>query len=645
MKQLKTIIIYSIIIFSCLCAIPCYFVATQHGAKLLLNTAIILNNQSNNISINKISGNILDGLVLQDIIYSQAEYNLHIKTVTIKINWLEFIKKQNISININKLSGSLNNEPLIASINFSKKHNYIKFNANSFIKIGDNILNIEQTSNNQQISFNIIANQLNLFNKQATGTITINGNLSNDLGYLKADISTKKLVVNGIDLGSFLISKHNTLTFIAKQTNNNKVSTELEVDFQDISPIMDFVPNITRLKGKLQGTIKFNGNTKEPRFTTNLALKDLTMSLPEYGIKIKPLNLYLTAKNDKTIFINGKGVMRNGPGEFNLKGHFEPLNPDFPNSLEIYGEGIECINTPGYHLITSLQLKLAFLLKQNALQITGDLSIPEGTIDLDKQKQSTIIKSNDIVFADQTNTIQPNKKNYLKILPSINLRIKPEIRLLGKGLNTTISGKLKIYTNENNDSLLGSGRISIKHGIYNLSGQEFLIEKGIIIYLPGTLISNPSLDIKISPNKETTNINKTNEQSLYIEGTLEHPIIKDSGLVNERQAVLQLLNFGNHTITSSIKEKFHLQEFGIVEDEAASRQFKNKTSDESLLDNKNFVVGKKINNKIHLQYLKNLSNTNNTVRLKYKLNNYWSIGIESSTDDGHGADVGFSIEK
>ena len=409
---------------------------------------------------------------------------------------------------------------------------------------------------------------------------------------------------------------------------------------------MNFIPDITRLKGKLQGSIKFNNNIKHPKITTNLAFNDITMSLPEYGVKIKPLNIYLKAEDDKTIFINGKGVMRNGPGEFDLKGHFEPLNSDFSNILEISGENVECINTPGYHLIASLKLKLAFLLQQNALTINGSTVISKGTIDLDKQKQSKIIKSKDIIFTNQTDhTLQSNQKNYFKILPNIDLKIESETKLLGKGLNAIISGKLKIYTNDTNEALLGDGRITIKHGIYSLSGQEFLIEKGRIIYLPGTFIANPTLDIKILPNTEIMNNNKANEKYLYIEGTLENPIIKDSGLANEHQAILQLLNFGNHTITSNIKEKLHLQEFGIHEDDTSSRQFKNKTTDESLLDNKNFVVGKKINKKMHLQYLKTLNTTNNTVRLKYKLNTYWSLGVESSTDDGHGADLGFSIEK
>lgn len=648
LKKLKIIFVFlCAALCSVLCTIVYYVLMTASGAKLLINNFIINKLHSpHTININHIAGNMIDGLILQDIIYSHTnpqnklEIKLAIQNVNIKLNWLELIIKQNISINISKLLGTFNNESITASINFSKHGEYIKCNSKSFIKIGNNILNIEQ-SDHEHINFHLTANQLEILNKQASGTLIINGNLTNNLTKLNltANITTKKLCINKINIGEFLENQNNYLILNITK-DNNQTNSEIKVQLTDISPIMNFIPNITRLKGQLQGSIKFNNNLKNPKITSNLAFKEISMSLPEYGIKIKPLNIFFTAHNDKIILINGTGVMRNGPGKFELKGHIEPFSHNFSNVLAITGENIECINTPGYHLIASLNVKLIFLLQQNALQINGSTIISKGTIDLDKQTQSKIIQSKDIFF---TNIEKSKQINYLKILPNIDLKIEPETKLLGKGLDTIISGKLKIYTANTNEALLSDGRITIKHGVYNLSGQEFLIEKGRIIYLPGTFITNPMLDIKILP--PTTANNKTNEAYLYIEGTLENPIIRDSGLVNEHQAILQLLNFGNNTLTNAIKEKLHLQEFGIHEDDAISSQFKNKATEGSLLDNKNFVIGKKINNKMHLQYLKTLNTTNNTMRLKYQLNNNWSIGLESSTDDGHGADLRFSKEK
>ena len=651
MKLLKNIIIFSISVFAGLCILAIgvnFIVTTNTGAKLLLNTALTIglhNNMPCNVNINKISGSLhkelfLENFSLDTIDQINFTVNLHIKTATIKVNWIDLIKKQQLSIKISNLQGTLNNYPLEANINFStgfftKKPNDLYLNTQNFIKIGNNILNLEQPINAEQINFKLTANQLDVFNnifnkplKLITGKIIITGHIANSLTNVTANIRTERLNINNIALDPILQNPNNQLNIVLKDIK----TIEAQINFQDITPIMTFIPNITRLKGKLQGFIHLDHQSK---LKTNLALKDITMSLPEYGIKIKPLNINFTANDTQTVFINGKGIMRQGPGEFTLKGHLEPFSKNIPNILEISGDNIECINIPGYHLIASLKLKLVLLLQQSALQITGNIIIPNGSINLDQQKSTSIVKSKDIVFIEQTGN---SAKNNFRILPNIDLRIESKTKLLGKGLDTTISGKLKIYTE--NDIVLGDGRVSIKQGTYKLSGQEFIIEKGRFIYLPGTLIANPSLDIKILPKNK-----QQQDQYLYIEGTLNDPVIKDSGLANEHQAMLQLLSFGSDKIITSIKEKLHLHEFGVEEDNYISNQYKIKNHDESVLSNKNFVVGKKINDKLHIQYLKTLNTTNNTVRLKYIISPRWSLGIETSTESGHGADLGFSLDK
>jgi autotransporter translocation and assembly factor TamB len=308
---------------------------------------------------------------------------------------------------------------------------------------------------------------------------------------------------------------------------------------------------------------------------------------------------------------------------------------------------MELINTPECYLMAALKLQLSFLISENTLNLTGETNISKAQINLDQQKNSTITKSKDIVIS-QNNTLPANNHPHdsnLKILPNIDFRIDPAAKLSGKGLNANVSGKLKVYADRDNDTILAEGRVSIKRGIYNLLGKEYVIDKGRFIYLPGTVISNPSLDIKITPKSSEIRQQNSEQKFLYIEGTLDKPIINDNGLANEQQAVLQLLSLSNNVISNNIKDALNLQEFGIQENDTNSNQFKGQTDDESLLGNKNFVIGKKINQNFYVQYLKTLINTNNTVKLQYKLSPNWYIGVESSSEEGHGADIGFSLEK
>lgn len=634
-NRLRLIILINLLL---LLSVIVFIVTTSIGAELLFATIISLkNNLPIKIKINEISGSLHKTFNLKNITIAGENFNFLINNASITINWIELIQNQNILLNIKDISGKINNCPLSAKINllFNYKNQHLFLNNQNFIKIGDNNLFLLQDTTNHSIKFNLSAKQLdifdNVFNIPLTGKLKITGNIANNLSKLTATIKTENLKINNIELDPILQHKDNSLDIVLTKT-----ALEAKINFQQITHIMKVAPNITRLKGKIQGTIKIDN---KKNITSDLAIKDITMSLPEYGIKIKPLTINFTANNSKTIAISGKGVMRHGPGEFNLKGYFKPMTPNLDNHLEIFGDNIECINTTGYHLMTSLNLQLNFLPAQKALKITGNINIPNGTINLDQQQISSIVKSADIILSSNNIKADINTHDVLKLLPDLDLRIEPNTKLLGKGLDALISGKLKIYTE--NEQILASGRISIKKGIYKLSGQEFTIEKGRIIYLPGTLINNPSLDIKIFSKQN----NQQEEQYIYLEGTLNNPIIKDSGLINEHQAVLQLLNFGSDKLTSNIKETFDLQELGIQEDHYISNQFKYKPLDESLLHNKYFVIGKQINKHLYLQYLKTLNTIDNTVRLKYKLSPHVYFGVESSTEAGHGADLGFALEK
>ncbi|MGI9214482.1 MAG: translocation/assembly module TamB domain-containing protein, partial [Gammaproteobacteria bacterium] len=325
-----------------------------------------------------------------------------------------------------------------------------------------------------------------------------------------------------------------------------------------------------------------------------------------------------------------------------------PFDLDNPLNLKITSNDLEFINTPEYHLIGKLNLELS-LLNQNILHISGDINIPKGLINLEKQ-HSRIVKSKDIILINpqsnfENNNISKTSSNDFKIFPEIDLRIEENTRLIGIGLNANITGKLKIYTlNTDYNNWLGDGRITIKQGIYILSNQKFLIDKGRMIYLPGTLINNPILDIKILANQDNFS-HKSNEKYLYIEGTLEKPVIRDVGLIDEKQAILQILNLGNTPISSGIKEKFNLTEFGIQDNNyETNKEFKELNEQQSFLDNKNFVIGKKLSKKVDFKYFRTLNTSNNTVKLKYNFHRNFAFEIESSTIDGYGSDFTFYKE-
>jgi len=131
MKLLRIINHFKIIILINLLAIPSiaiFIFTTSIGAELLLSTVVSLkNNLPIKIKINQISGSLHKTLNLKNITISKESSNLLINNANITINWLELLKHQNISININELSGHLNDYYLSAKINllFDYKKQYL----------------------------------------------------------------------------------------------------------------------------------------------------------------------------------------------------------------------------------------------------------------------------------------------------------------------------------------------------------------------------------------------------------------------------------------------------------------------------------------------------------------------------------------
>lgn len=639
-----------ILIFSSILLLLYYLIASNAGSKIILSCCCQLYNHINycNLKIKidpaKIHGNLLNGICLQNLTITQQsqKLNLQINNAELKFDLFKILFKKTFNLKIKNISGKLNQYPIQASLSLTIKSKKLSINDLNFIKIGKNCLYLTP-KDNKTIDLQITLNQLFIFFPKLSGNITILGKISSNFEQLHANITSKDLKFNNLELYKLTNNPKNILTIIANLSSAPNI--KFRVNWEDLTGFMHFCPSLTRLKGSLLGEVDLELTKNLPKITTDLKLKDLSASLPTYGIKIKPFNLQVSSKKNQTFNIIGEGTIRNTDKTFKLSGKIQPFNLELPSKLNLYGKNLEFINTEQYHLSGDFDLDFIFLWLQQTIKINGNVSINEGTINLIEQT-SNFTKSKDVILIDskQTNPITTNNDENFKILPDINLRIQEKTRLLNTQLDAVISGKMRVYgSNDHDNTTLAEGRITIKHGIYNLAGRKFTIEKGRIIYLPGTLLNNPLLDINVVPTKFGMDTQHKKEH-LYIEGTINHPIIKDSGVFNEKEAMLHLLNFSNNKF-NNIKKKFNLEEFDIQENtDLSTSEFEDLDEKKSLLDNKNFVISKKLFNNLYLRYLKPLNTPENKFKLNQKLNSNWAIELGSSTEDGYGADLKFYKE-
>jgi len=419
---------------------------------------------------------------------------------------------------------------------------------------------------------------------------------------------------------------------------DNKLDGLVEIKAEDLSMIMKLMPDMTRLKGQLVGKAKISGSLDIPELKLEAHLTEITATFPGMGIKIKPMEIHLKGDESGKLILSGKGKMRRGTGEFVIKGYIEPFKDNMPNEINIIGTELEFINTENAHLTAANDLKFYYDRKHHRLDITGYVEIQKGNIYFDSKKSSTV-KSKDVVFVDH----KTDHKDELLVNPNINLRVLEEVHFRGFDLDADISGKLDIV--QRNDALYATGRVTIKQGTYALPGQKLEINRGRLLYPPGTLLVNPTLDIKMHSSKK-------DDLEIVVQGTVQKPTIRESGLSeNSDKAISQALATGSGMLSKKITGgKFRLPELGLTSRaDHTVNFFDDRGKHRSSLAEKDLVVGMPLGKKLHVEYLQGLSSVNATdinkrVRLKYDFHENWAVGVESG-DQGGGADLSFTFEK
>lgn len=329
-----------------------------------------------------------------------------------------------------------------------------------------------------------------------------------------------------------------------------------------------------------------------------------------------------------------------------INGYFEPFKPNFPNSFTVNGNNILAMNLKDNMVTACPELELS-LSNFNKLKITGKIFINNASINLNTLGLEGPIISDDVKFIN--NKANENSTNSFEIVPDIFVRIKGDCIISGQGLkNTLISGKLKVTKQKN--KLLGQGRVSIKKGYYLITGSAFKISRGRLLYPAGTLLTNPKLNIKM--HQKETKIKNRNEKlderiGIFINGTLLNPRIDIKNLNDNNFSSTLLsnaMNIGGGNITKKITSTKLVDE--ITFDRANPRNSNsNNIEDQQTI----IILGKKINKKMYLHFVKSLLDGDSgkptqKLKMKYNLNDTFTLGLEQGSD-GTGAELSFIIEK
>lgn len=453
----------------------------------------------------------------------------------------------------------------------------------------------------------------------------------------------------------FNFNNNNYLKANATLKNLNNIDANVHSKLTQIQLLEPWLEGIANLHGEINLALTAKGNLATPAMTSVIELKDTVFTIPAANIHIHSLNANIQNDKHNRFTISGKGQIKDSNQAFILSGFFAPFDKDFPNEINLKGQDLPLMQTHAIKLDGSPDLTFSYK-PDHSLSIRNKLHIHRGKIKIASSFANSLTQTNDVHFVDTMET--PLFYNPLKINPSMDLIVDKEVHVSGYGVEANISAKLNIYA-KNDGPLLGNGRITLKEGTFHMPGKTLYIQKGRLLFPPGTLLDNPTLDILLT--KEKNHALTTPTLGIHLTGTLNKPkltpfsnedlpeseILKRLGLgANAIQTLMQtalLVGQDSNSFIDDIQDKLGIEQLSIQQQDSPALTRHSQASD--LTDSTVVVVGTRLSKKIYLEYLKYFQDSqSDKIKIKYKLTPRFDFSVEGDAEQHFGADMNFSIE-
>ena len=430
-----------------------------------------------------------------------------------------------------------------------------------------------------------------------------------------------------------------------------------DLQLKDLSALSLISPEVSANQGSLTAHGELKGNLQKPEFKILTEINKGQCFFPLYGTQLKEINLKLTGSDQDAWKFQATTAI--GKGLLAIQGNNSKIN-QWTTKLDIKGHNLQVADTRQYQITASPDLKVEFY--GNSLEVEGKIVIPKGVIRLAEQSQTSL--SQDVRFVDsKTSTTAPPKDPFYTNL-DIALKIDNALHVQGYGLDAFVGGKLRLF--KRMDNLWAStGHLMIKEGQYKLRDKIFSINQGRLIYPQGTLLQNPSLDIRMVQQQGHQPHTNLDEIGIYLQGTLQKPQLQaysNKGLSQDE--TLSQLGFGSQLHSDAEQKRFLMSQatswitsdndsgfsksrlqkaLGLEELNLESRDVQKSIGTEDASTTV-LVFGKRLSSRLYMQYIQGVMGDSSDVRLEYKLSPRFAISVDTGTVDS-GMDILWSLEK
>lgn len=421
------------------------------------------------------------------------------------------------------------------------------------------------------------------------------------------------------------------------------IAGTLQAEITDLSFVQAFSEQLDDTAGRLTADLRIAGTVGRPRIGGAARLAEGRAAVPELGIRLTAIELAATGDgDDPTLAIEGSAT--SGGGTLTLTGTAPPApSPERPVRVAVTGRRFEAMNTPEIHLLATPDLELTY--DGARLAVTGEVRVPEGSVEIDKPKPGVVAASEDVVFVGGDRVAEAAGGLPLAMRVRVVLGDDVEIDVLG--LEAEPRGSL-LLIEEPGQPTAGIGEIDLAGGTFQAYGQDLTIERGRLSF--GGPIDNPRVDLRAYRKCKDGTV-----AGLEAEGPLDHPVItlwSEPAMDQTNQLSYLLLgrpidqaSQSEGSLVTNAATSLGLKGGNMLAERLAARfgleEARIETGDG--LEEASLVLGKYLSPRLYVAYGVGLFEAANTLRIRYLLSSKWTL--EATTGAATAADLLYTIER
>lgn len=404
----------------------------------------------------------------------------------------------------------------------------------------------------------------------------------------------------------------------------------VHAETSELSLLSLYFPDIDRAAGELHADVNVGGTLGAPQLNGVVKVSGGELDLYQVNLGLRQVTLEAHL-NDGGLDFSGNA--RAGAGTAAANGHLEWHNLLPYGKFHLEGTNLRVADTPEAQIDASPNL--SFAVDGRRIEVTGTVTVPYAKIQ-PKDITNAVRTSQDEVIVGQA---EQSPTERFEVMSTITLTLGDRVSVDASGLTGRLTGSVTIRSGY--DAITrGTGELSVANGVYLAYARKLDIQRGRLIFSGGP-IDDPGVDLRAQ--KEFPDVTA----GVNVRGTLQQPRMSffSDPPMPQSQIVSLILSGSASQATQSASNAALGQGAALLASQVGSRVGLPDVSLETdpLANETSLVLGRYLTPRLYVSYGVSLTETLNTLKMRYTLGDHWVVRTELGT--ARGADLVFSITK